>query len=170
MRPTDPRREARFASLIGSGSRRPESGASYFPQNATLAGNDRDGDPGADDRCRQKSPAACEQRSSRNGSAPSQIAGFPRHVTVSADGGQTARPACNHAGSRHPPGVELDPDVAVLEHVKHARQSRPCLHVHVAHRNSSVKPSAPDVAAAASCGHFEICPVILRRRYCGEWS
>ena len=114
---------------------------SHFPQNATLAGNDRDGDPGADDRCRQKSPAACEQRSSRNGSAPSQIAGFPRHVTVSADGGQTARPACNHAGSRHPPGVELDPDVAVLEHVKHARQSRPCLHVHVAHRNSSVKPS-----------------------------
>jgi hypothetical protein len=35
MRPTDPRREARFASLIGSGSRRPESGTSYFPQTAT---------------------------------------------------------------------------------------------------------------------------------------
>src|SRR5712691_7546239 len=48
------------------------------------------------DRCSQAAGDFRRQRSS------SQIVGFPRHVTVSADGAQTALPACNHAGSRHP--------------------------------------------------------------------
>jgi hypothetical protein len=77
--------------------------ASPFPQNATLAVNDRDGDPGADERCRQESrqqPASSDRVT--NGSAPSQTAGSPRNLTISADGGQPALPACNHAGSSHP--------------------------------------------------------------------
>src|SRR2546427_9172455 len=61
-RPIDPRRGAlRVTHWLAVSQARIR--ASYFPQNATLAVNDRDGDPGADDRCRRESPAACEQRS-----------------------------------------------------------------------------------------------------------
>ena len=87
-RPVDAKAAERCASIVGAkqkGDEPPPShvsvtdvALSWLPQNATLAVNDRDGDPGADDRCRQKSPAACEQRSSRNGSAPNRGLSTPR--------------------------------------------------------------------------------------------
>jgi len=72
QRPIDAKAAERCASIVGAKQRGDEPPPSHvsvtdvalssFPQNATLAVNDRDGDPGADDPCRQKSPAACGVR------------------------------------------------------------------------------------------------------------
>ena len=60
-RPIDAKAAERCASIAGAKQKGNEPPASHapvtdvalssFPQNATLAVNDRDGDPGADDRC-----------------------------------------------------------------------------------------------------------------------